>query len=113
VFERFRARLFEHSHIGSALTFQGVQKRRKSVYDYECEIKKCQIPVLILVGDEDFPCIEPALFMKRNFPKSGLVTFPQSGHAINIEEPALFNGIVEDFLVAVDQEDWAFRSNFS
>jgi len=112
-FERFRARLFEHSHIGSALTFQGVQRKRKSVYDFEDEIKKCQIPVLILVGDEDYPCIEPALFMKRNFQKSGLVTFPQSGHAINIEEPILFNGVVEGFLRAVNEGYWAFRSNLS
>ncbi len=112
-FERFRSRLLDHSNLGSALTFQGVQKNRKSVYDYEDEIKKCQIPVLILVGDEDSPCIEPALFMKENFPKSGLVTFPQSGHAINIEEPSLFNRVIENFLTKVDQGDWALRSNIS
>ena len=34
-FERFRSRLLDHSNLGSALTFQGVQKKRKSVYDYE------------------------------------------------------------------------------
>ena len=71
------------------------------------------IPVLILVGDEDSPCIQPALFMKENFPKSGLVTFPQSGHAINIEEPSLFNRIIENFLAKVDQGDWALRTNLS
>ena len=112
-FERFANRLREHSNVGSVLTFRGVQSKRKSVYDYENEMKKCQIPVLILVGDEDSPCIEPALFMKRNFQKSGLVTFPQSGHAINIEEPMLFNGIVEDFLGSVHRGTWALRSDWS
>ena len=112
-FERFRSRLLDHSNLGSALTFQGVQKNLNSFYDYEDEIYKCEIALLILVGDEDSPCIHPALFMKENFPKSGLVTFPQSGHAINIEEPSLFNGVIENFLAKVDQGDWALRSNIS
>jgi hypothetical protein len=32
---------------------------------------------------------------------------PQSGHAINLEEPDLFNRLVLDFLTAVEQGVWA------
>jgi len=45
--------------------------------------------------------------MKRNIPGSGLAVFPQSGHAINLEEPDLFNRTVSDFLTAVEAGRWA------
>jgi proline iminopeptidase len=32
--------------------------------------------------------------------------FPLSGHAINLEEPALFNSTVLDFLTAVEAGAW-------
>ena len=51
--------------------------------------------------------IEPMLFMKQCIPGSGLAMFPRSGHAINLEEPALFNSTVLDFLTAVEAEAWA------
>jgi pimeloyl-ACP methyl ester carboxylesterase len=51
--------------------------------------------------------IEPMLFMKQCIPGSGLAMFPRSGHAINLEEPALFNSTVPDFLTAVEAEAWA------
>ena len=35
--------------------------------------------------------------------------FPQSGHAINLEEPDLFNRSVQDFLIAVETGTWAQR----
>ena len=64
---------------------------------------------LILAGDEDDPCVEPAVFMKRVIPNSGLVIFPQSGHTINLEEPELFNRVVFDFLRAVEGNLWRER----
>ena len=53
--------------------------------------------------------IEPAVFMKRNIPGLGLAVFPQSGHAIDLEEPDLFNRTVSDFLTAVEAGRWAER----
>jgi pimeloyl-ACP methyl ester carboxylesterase len=40
--------------------------------------------------------------MKRAIPGAGLAVFPNSGHCINLEEPALFNRLVLDFLTAVE-----------
>ena len=62
-----------------------------------------------MIGDEDEPCIEPAVFIKRNISMSGLSVFPQSGHAINLEEPDLFNRTASDFLTAVEAGRWAER----
>jgi hypothetical protein len=39
-----------------------------------------------MTGDEDEPCPEPGLMMKRTIPSAALVLLPNSGHAINIEE---------------------------
>ena len=47
--------------------------------------------------------------MKRHIPASGLAVFPQSGHAINLEEPDLFNRTVLDFLTAVEADRWPER----
>jgi pimeloyl-ACP methyl ester carboxylesterase len=95
-----------HSAIGSANTFRGVQLKRRTIYEVECELAALQVPVLIMVGDEDEPCLMPALFMKQHIPNAGLVMLPRSGHAINLEEPALFNQFVMDFLSAVEQGRW-------
>ena len=64
-----------------------------------------------MTGDEDEPCIEPAVFMKRHIPRSGLVVFPQSGHTINLEEPEMFNGAVQDFFTAVEADQWVRRDS--
>ena len=106
-FEEFRQGLMEHSALGSALTFAGVQGRRPTIFALEDKMRALDVPALIMTGDEDEPCIETSVFMKRCIPKSGLAFLPQSGHAINLEEPDLFNRLVLDFLTAVEQGAWA------
>ena len=107
--EKFRAGLAAHSALGSALITQGIQLRRPTVFQLEEEMRQLAVPALLLVGDEDEPCIEPMLFMKQCIASSGLSMFPQSGHTINLEEPALFNSAVLDFLTAVEAGSWAVR----
>jgi len=99
----------QHSNIGSALSLRGILKRRPTIFDLEPKLRALDVPTLIMVGDEDDPCIEPGIAMKRFIPRSGLVVFPQSGHAINLEEPDLFNRAVLDFLTAVEAGKWAKR----
>ena len=53
-------------------------------------------------GDEEEPCLEVNLLMKRTIPTAALAILPRSGHAINLEEPALFNQLLEDFLHQVE-----------
>ena len=38
-----------------------------------------RVPVLIMTGDEDEGCLEPALMLKRAIPGSGLSVLPQTG----------------------------------
>jgi len=105
--EEFASLLTAHSPTGSAMTMRGVQAGRPPIFVWEDQCRALTLPALILCGDEDEPCIEPSLFLKRTIPRSGLVMFAQSGHAINIEEPDLFNRVVLDFLTAVEAGKWA------
>jgi pimeloyl-ACP methyl ester carboxylesterase len=86
-----------------------VQLKRASIFSLEDQLIRLEVPTLILIGDEDEPCVEPAIFMKRKIPSSGLMVLPQSGHTINLEEPALFNQAVRDFLDMVEAGRWRRR----
>ena len=112
-FEEFVDLFVRHSAEGSARTMRGVQMRRKTIYEVEAEMRTCRVPALILSGDEDELCLEPALFMKRNLPNAGLAILPKSGHPINLEEPALYNQLVLDFLTRVEQDAWHPRTEVS
>jgi len=95
---------------GHALTMRGVQMSRPSVYDLEAAMERLTVPTLIVTGDEDEPCLEPAIFMKRKIRSSGLVVMPKAGHAVNLEDPEGFNRTVLDFLTAVDAGRWPLRN---
>ncbi|MCC0005215.1 MAG: hypothetical protein H6872_08680 [Methylobacteriaceae bacterium] len=59
-------------------------------------------PALIVTGDDDSACIDPALFMKRCIPDARLWIVPRTTHNVNLEEPDLFNRVVGDFVAEVD-----------
>lgn len=109
----FADQLAEHAAVGSARTLLGVQGKRPSVYELEESMRHLRVPTLIVTGDEDEPCLEPGLFMKRTIPTAGLVVIPKSGHTINLEEPDAFNRAVGDFLTAVEAGKWGIRNSAS
>ncbi len=105
----FREQFASHSARGSALTRLGVQLGRRTIFSLETELRQLGVPTLILIGDEDEPCVDPAVFMRRVIPSSGLVVLPQTGHTINLEEPELFNQAIDRFLIQVADGSWASR----
>jgi len=107
--QEFAAQLAQHSSKGAALTMRGVQMRRPSLYDLVDKMKTISAPTLIMTGDEDWPCLEPCLLMKRTILSAGLVVVPNTGHAINLEEPAAFNQYIDDFLHTVETGRWPAR----
>ncbi|HEX5611327.1 MAG TPA: alpha/beta hydrolase [Burkholderiales bacterium] len=112
-FAEYARMLAEHSVAGSANTMLGYQARRPSLYALTEEMQRIRVPTLILAGDEEEPCLEACLLMKRCIPAAALALLPMSGHAINLEEPALFNRLLEDFLHRVDAGRWAPRDPLS
>jgi pimeloyl-ACP methyl ester carboxylesterase len=105
----FADQLAEHSTEGAARTMRGVQKRRPSLFDLVDQMKTITVPTLIMTGDEDWPCIEPGILMKKAIPTAGLVVMPNAGHTINLEEPALFNLHLSDLFQAADAGTWPTR----
>jgi pimeloyl-ACP methyl ester carboxylesterase len=96
-FAEFVRHFSEHSALGSANTMLGYQARRPSLYSLADDMKRITAPTLIVAGDEDEAVLEPSLMMKRTIPAADLFIMPGSGHMTNLEDPALFNRVVEDF----------------
>ena len=107
--QEFADQLAQHSTEGSARTMRGVQARRPSLFDLVEKMKTITAPTLIVTGDEDWPCLEPGLLMKRTIPTAALVVMPNAGHTINLEDPAIFNEHIADFFHTVDVGAWRKR----
>lgn len=105
----FAAHLAEHSTKGSALTMRGVQALRPSLWELTDAMRRLDVPTLIMTGDEDDPCLDPGLLMKRTIPSAALVVFPNTGHALNLEEPDLFNRSLDEFFHQVESGRWPRR----
>ena len=108
-YQLFCEQFMEHSNIGSANTFYGVLTKRPPIFDLKNQLSNIKIPVLVMTGDEDDPCIKPSLFIKKTIPGAGLIMFPRSGHAINLEEPQLFNTSVAEFIKHSEAPYWGPR----
>ena len=106
----FDAQFRDGSARGHANTMRGVQSERPSVYELEAGLRELTVPLLIMVGDEDLPCLEPGLYLKRTVRSAALVVFPRTGHNINQEEPDLFNRTLLDFVTQVDAGRWTLRN---
>jgi pimeloyl-ACP methyl ester carboxylesterase len=108
-FAQFCDAFAKHSALGSANTLRGVQAKRPTIYSLKRGLSQLTVPLHVISGDEDENCLEPGIFMKRVCPSAWLTVVPGTGHAVNREEPALFNRLVAEFLAQVDAGRWKPR----
>ncbi|MGK7862596.1 alpha/beta fold hydrolase [Falsiroseomonas sp. E2-1-a4] len=108
-YAEFQAQLCEHSTEGSALTMNGVQRRRPSLFDLEAQFRAMTVPTLVIAGDEDDPTLEASIYLKRTINSSALLVMPKCGHTMNLEDPDAFNRAVLDFVTQVDCGRWTNR----
>ena len=106
----FKTQLTEHSALGSANTMRGVQAKRPSLYDLEEPLSRLAVPLMVMAGDEDDPALDTSLYLKRTVPSAALTLLPKTGHALNLEEPALFNQLLEEFFHQVETGRWEVRN---
>ena len=104
--EEFIGGVRAHDAVACAHLIRGVIVKRRTIFELERELRDLRVPTLVMTGDQDEPCIEPALFMRRHIPHAGLVVVPMTGHTVNIEEPGLFNAVTGEFLTAVENGRW-------
>jgi len=91
---------------GAALTMLNLQRDRPTLWDMEEKLKNFTPPLLVLVGDEDHPCLDGSLFLKRTAPTAALQIVPRAGHTITMEEPAIVNAALEDLFAAASDGTW-------
>jgi pimeloyl-ACP methyl ester carboxylesterase len=108
-FAEFLGMVKQHSAKGSALTLKGYQARRPQLQEFREQMAACTVPTLILCGDEDEPCLDASLMLKRSMPSAGLAFMPQTGHACNLEEPELFNRLCEQFFHQAESGQYQMR----
>jgi len=108
----FTDELATHSDKGSAALIREVILKRPPISALESKLKQLKAPALVMIGDEDDTCLIPALIMKQHLPGAGLLVLPQAGHAINLEEPDIFNRTVLDFLTAKFVDHRAYNRLF-
>jgi pimeloyl-ACP methyl ester carboxylesterase len=108
-YAEFVQQLCEHSTEGSALTMNGVQRRRPNLFDLKDGFSRMTVPTLVIAGDEDDPTLEASIYLKRTIPSSALLVMPKCGHTMNLEDPDAFNRAVLDFVTQVDGGTWRNR----
>lgn len=57
-----------------------------------------KVPTLIVVGENDVPFHKAAEYMSEKITNATKIVIPDAGHAVNIDQPVLFNKAVCDFL---------------
>ncbi len=105
-FAEFEKTLADHSPMGLALTMSQVQGLRPTLWDLEKPLSRLDVPLLVMVGDEDDPCVDGSLFLKRTAPTAALVVVPRSGHTLTLEEPTAVNAALAELFSAVADGSW-------
>ena len=71
-YKNFIDQLAANSALGITNTMRGVQSKRAPLYSYKERIAALNIPALVVLGEEDEPCIKPSHFLKENLPGARL-----------------------------------------
>ena len=101
-FDDYLAQFTAHSALGSAMHMRHVQGARPSLWDFAGPLAALAMPVLVVSGDTDGDCLETGIFLKRTIPDCGLWIAPDTGHAVNLEEPDAFNRELAAFFAAAE-----------
>jgi pimeloyl-ACP methyl ester carboxylesterase len=88
----------------------GYMARRPSLYELTDEMAHIDAPLLVITGDEDDPTLDPSVLIKRTVASAALAVLPKTGHLMNLEEPALFNHLLENFFHQVEAGRWTARA---
>ncbi|MGA9288085.1 MAG: alpha/beta hydrolase [Anaerobacillus sp.] len=83
--------------------FDMLQKVNKMMtYHYpsvsENQIAEIEVPVMVLNGGNELYEIEAVQFMKRSNDEIKIGLIPDAGHTANIDQPELYNSIVQQFV---------------
>ncbi|MBI3455555.1 MAG: alpha/beta fold hydrolase [Candidatus Rokubacteria bacterium] len=98
---RMRSLVTTHRAQGLAHTLRGVLATRPPIYALESRLKALEVPVLVIVGGLDEPCVKVSRYMAETLPRAELVVIRGVGHMATLEDPTTFNGVVDRFLASL------------
>ena len=101
-YKNFIDQLGAGSALGITNTMRGVQSKRAPLYAHQERIAALDVPALVVLGDEDEPCIKPSHFLKQHLRGARLEIVAKTGHCVNLEEPALYNRLVMGFIEGIE-----------
>ena len=81
---------------GLARAARGMLAQRNA--DVIRSLPEVGVPTLVLVGADDTGFLKAADYMATTIPQAEKVVVPDAGHAANIDQPAVFNDAVAQFL---------------
>jgi len=77
---------------------------RPPIYALQDRLRQLRVPTLIIVGEDDAPCLQVSRFMAATIPDAELSVLRGCGHFTNLEDAPTFNNVVENFLRRCEQE---------
>jgi pimeloyl-ACP methyl ester carboxylesterase len=66
-------------------------------------LPEIKVPVLVIVGANDSPFLNAADYMAARIPNATKVVIQNAGHAVNIDQPTLFNQAVRQVLEKLEE----------
>jgi pimeloyl-ACP methyl ester carboxylesterase len=81
------------------LTIAAFQMAMADRHDFHPELSRFTLPVLLIVGVDDV--LTPPVEMQRiaeSLPDAEIVKIPEAGHMAPLEQPALVNRAIDEFL---------------
>ncbi len=96
-----RAKAFEMARQVTELEYKRIGKhaRKTAAVQAAERLHEIKAPCLIIVGENDLPfLIKAAEFMQERLPNAKLAAMADAAHLPNMEHPAQFRTIVDDFL---------------
>lgn len=99
-----------HPARSAAHMLRRVQVGRPSLREQAATLAAVKAPVMLMVGDEDTSCLHVNIWLKQVMASARLMVFPACGHALNLEEPELFNQALTGFVTLVESGQWRARN---
>jgi pimeloyl-ACP methyl ester carboxylesterase len=105
--DRVRA-IMNHTSLEGVLgDLNGLKQR----IDSTPTLSHIKLPTLILAGaDDQIIPLKEAQSMQASIPGARLVVIPDTGHLLNLEDPAAFNLAISDFLSRTSQDSRSLKS---
>ncbi|KAK4569651.1 hypothetical protein LTR86_003416 [Recurvomyces mirabilis] len=86
---------------GLAMAARGMLAQRNAAVIES--LPNIKVPAFVVVGADDRPFLAASEYMKKKISGAKKVVVPNAGHAVNLDQPKIFNDVVIDFMSSVVQ----------